>query len=508
MITDAQVKAGMPSQGFVHDYVEWAMEETDGPNAYHLAVALSLLATAASKDLVIRHGGTKAAALWCLLVGESGAARKTTCIKLGEEILAEALPERLCPDPGGPAGLVEAMAAASTPQLIRFWEFGDFLARTGVQGSHVGALREVLTGFHDCRSFQKVVAGNTLTITEPRLSILAGTTSAFLEQHTGVADWTGGFMARWATVFAVRDRLLTTVVGAAHGQRAQVVERLQKIAEFTVGRCLGFTEEAYNRWHSWYLEVHRRYGTDRAQRWAQGAVERTPDVALKTALLFALDIGDAGSGMDWRLDMASLEQGIFFAEIHLDSVISVVNLLAGSKFGQDCRTVLDAIGNKPRTLGSVLRRCNPRMSKRDVVAVLDTLMEARQVAVLTVSGGSTFYSVASAEAEEAARAAEGDPAGYGGSDDSLNRNNVLPFSRSGPTACSSNHDSVKSAGTLMENRSESPEGTQSPGWNAAKSALAISSGVEGGGGGAGAGDLDTGAGEPPVGVSWSGWDDD
>ncbi len=73
---------------FVDEYVDWAKTRTDAPEIYHRNLALTLLSCAYGNKarLHMKHG-QEPLNLWLILLGDTTVSRKTTSVRLMEEVL-------------------------------------------------------------------------------------------------------------------------------------------------------------------------------------------------------------------------------------------------------------------------------------------------------------------------------------------------------------------------------------------------------------------------------------
>lgn len=73
---------------FVDDYVDWAKTRTDAPEIYHRNLALTLLSCVyGNKARLHMQHGQEPLNLWLILLGDTTVSRKTTSVRLMEEVL-------------------------------------------------------------------------------------------------------------------------------------------------------------------------------------------------------------------------------------------------------------------------------------------------------------------------------------------------------------------------------------------------------------------------------------
>lgn len=357
---------------FLTTYVGWHWNRTDAPMIYGLANGLGLLATNAHPELCAYLGGRVNANLWALLVGPSGWARKTTAIELGKEIQDRVDPSLVGGEPASVEGLVESLA--QSPQLTLYIrEFGDFLSRTSGK-NYLAPLREKLTDLYEGRTIRQQYSRSAREITDPRLTLLAASTPVYLETYTAQVDWEGGFLSRWAIFAGVPERYLPTT-SLRPDMADWLVHRLQEIRATPATVCAGMDPAAKERWHAWSRATRTRCLSSNDQ-WVASAGARIQTFAAKIILLLALDAG-VDVSRPWHVNEALVALSIEIAQMAFAGLRYVVGDLAGTRFTRERRNVLRAIvaaKQEQVTLKAILNGTTPRMEKRDVVRVMETLL--------------------------------------------------------------------------------------------------------------------------------------
>lgn len=401
MITEKQAVLALPKSGFVRSYVEYAAVQTTAPLAYHIGVALSMLAVTCPRAYGTRYAVETYPNLFIMLAGRSGDDQKSTAIEIGREILFEAAPNLIGDQPGSPEGMIESLSKTPT-QLLIYKEMGKLLS--AVQRGYLEPLKALLTDLADCSSQQRVKAkqkgqDNVISVPHPRLSVLGACSLPFLEKHTEAVDWTGGFLGRWALLYAQRERTNSWPGGTDVGRKALVDALQQRSLSASAGWCLGVGTPGHNpiraHWDAWYADVSNR----NLPELVHGARVRAPVLALKAAMLYSWDYGAAAyaNGDPWWLTFDVLDPGIAFAEMYLDSIVSLSAKLAEHPDARVRRSVLDAFPNgSALTLGDVLLKT--KLRKRTVSDVLDSLTEEGTLRRLVIPGGGSVYLRQGAEA--------------------------------------------------------------------------------------------------------------
>lgn len=392
MISESQALAALPDEGFVRDYVRYAMKVTDGNAAYHVAGALVLLSQVAPHDLCVPFATPLYTNIFALSVGPSTDSRKSAGVGLCRGVMEDAgLHDQIGDEPGSREGLVD-MLGANPRTAIFYSEFGDFLAAT--RFGYLEKLRQAYTNLYDCQPLSRALAGRKQRkVKDPRLSIFGGVTVSQLEYYTMATDWEGGFMGRFFTVYAPRERDYAFQPMDDREARQKVVDRLRVLTHFDDtdlsvwnGPCLGLSPGAHRCYFDWYKKNAGR--KDSADEQSKVGLLRAPAMAAKVAVLLSLDAGTVRS-KGWYIE----EQEMYFAtrilEMHVESVIEVASRLAPNRDLKDRIRALEVIRSEkgPISLGEISRRSKVGLKKR-VIDVVQTLEEEKMIRRLATPNGS------------------------------------------------------------------------------------------------------------------------
>ncbi len=397
-ITEDEVLSILPPWDcFLRRYVHFAKECMDTHVVLHLVGGLGILSQTVPRSFAFpMPAGPMATHIYGLCVAKSGD-RKSESLKLAKGLMKEAGLRTLGETPGSRERLIDSLAD-NPQQLITYPEFGAFLA--AAERGYLMPLKAAFTEIWDgttvgrdtvtkqlsgTRKKKKVddapvefVPNNSKKNAEdPRLTLLCASTLEYLERHTDIADWTGGFMARFLTFYATRERSWSMAPGQPH-MRPTLIEHIQFLygrSQFDVGRealgqCLGFTPAARQLYDTWYQGIERG---ERGGEEIAGAITRAPAHALRVAMLIAWDQNIWGAAGDWYLDAPPLKVAIDIIDLHVRSLRRVGANLAGSKDMRDRRTILSTIKDVPTPLGVILSE--GKILKDRTVKILDHLQE-------------------------------------------------------------------------------------------------------------------------------------
>jgi hypothetical protein len=384
VISEKEALDAIPKGSFLDDYVRYALACTDANVAYHIIGGLIALAQTVPNDLGLPLGDGKLFAnLYGLVVGPSTESRKSVAITICKRLLMDANVGIVAETPGSHEGLSEGLRA-NPKQLIVYPEFGSFLANT--EKGYQVPIKTTLTDAYDGSDLGRALAKSRRgVIKSPRLSILGGSTIDFLERHTEPADWMGGFLARFFTIYADRERTFRKQPHAVPG-RAGLIERLQLLngVETFGGPCLGFHPSVDDLWDGWYDDTEQRMKN--SARETRASIARSHSMAMKIALILAWDYGAARSGEDWYVTEAELAPAIRLTEFHIKSVLELGDRLAPSKVLRDRLAILHSIGKRPTSTGTIITKSKLGL-KKYVQDLLYTLEEERVIRRIETADG-------------------------------------------------------------------------------------------------------------------------
>lgn len=402
MIAEKTVIDALPKENcWLSNYVGYCSQRTAAHLAYHVGVGLSLLSQACPPTLTLPFSSPLASHLYVMLVGSSSKAFKTSAVNQGLRILRDVAGDMLLEQPGSREALIDTVRARPHGMIV-YPEFGDFLASAYGDRSYARAMKTAFTSIYDGtplgRSLVKkpgekkdAPAAPTL---DPRLSILAGVATPFLEDYTEGPDWSGGFLGRFYTIYADPERKFSGEPLDDPGGRLAVLDWYRELhylhgsRSIRPGPCLWLNSLGLSRWEAFNLEMEKR--RQKAHPTVDAACSRAVAMAAKIALALSWDVGHARSGQPWYVPTELAESAIALATLHLESVTELAERIVTGRDMQDRRKVLDAIPpNMVVRLGDVLRRA--QMLKRRGLEVLDTLCEEKVVTRIGTKLSGEWY---------------------------------------------------------------------------------------------------------------------
>ncbi len=397
MITEADALSAVPPHGFIHDYVTHAVKQTTSPLGYHLLVGLGILAATCPIEYGMTYAGRLRANIFGLLVGRSGEDQKSTAVSVGRELLFAAAAPLIGDYPGSPEGLLESLQRVPS-QMVPIPEFGRFLS--SAKSGYFEPTKALLTDLWDAQSQQRAKAnGKVVRVDNPRLSVLAACSVPYLEKYTTPEDWTGGFMGRWAVMFAHRERIDPDPEGDMSGFSALADDLRERASVGEIADCAGLTPDAKALWRDWFTDISRR----QLPETITGIRARAPTIARKVALIYAWDWRRDENGV-WLMQREEIEYAIKFVELHVKSLVSISHAIADSQDARQRREVIAAMAHLGGTcdLGHLVGYL--KWKKRAVAEIVESLLEERRVERTMRAGEMVFRLRSDAEVAEVERA--------------------------------------------------------------------------------------------------------
>jgi hypothetical protein len=390
MISDLRVSAivrKLPETSFTRQFIRYGYTISDAPLAYFLAAGLVLQASVVPRSLT--YGPTWHPNLFALIVGSSGS-RKTTAADVAIDLLSAVDSSRVMLPPESRSAMVEQIARLPEPVGLYYYpEGGDLFAK--LKAPAYASLETSYIALRDCNRLAKAKATGAGThkvdekdaiqdILDPRMSLLVPIADEFVKSHTTTSQWQNGFIGRFFCLAATRERH-RVMPGFDPVRRSDLLDRLRDMivpVELHNGRGIdSFTDDAWNYFAEWSTRMDE-IGRDAATpSLLQSNVGRVGDLAARIALLLCRDYGSAATDADWQISMAEIVPAIEIAMLHWESLIWLRSVIPANLVEQQRAivwAVFRAAGTDPLPLGEVLKRTNPKLSKRQLREVLENLL--------------------------------------------------------------------------------------------------------------------------------------
>lgn len=240
----------------VKDWLEgfnFYTSESECPDNYLLWVALTGISAALQRRVYTRWVYYRFYPnIYTILVGPPGVTHKSSAIRFIREMLRE-VEVSVASEAITKEALIEQMqkrgSGGNQALSVMSSEFGSFIAPSGIR------MVEFLTDIYDCEENWEytIKHGGTQRIERPYLSLLGGTTPAWISQEFNEAFVEGGFAARTLFVSETKPRFrkaFANITPAMHNMRANLISDLREISELE-GEYI-WTDEASDWFKHWY----------------------------------------------------------------------------------------------------------------------------------------------------------------------------------------------------------------------------------------------------------------
>jgi hypothetical protein len=366
-----EFKGLLPDVGFLKTYCAYASEITDAPVEFHLAVALSTMSAVLGNQVYITAWGQQLYPnIWSILLAPSGFYRKSTAMKIGLNMLAEANPENLLPNDFTKEKLIENLSAHSQG-VVPVWEFGALLSNIGKD--YNSGLKEFLTEIYDASFYSRQTKGGSQKIEKPAVSILAGSTIDWVVDRITSGDLRSGWLCRFLYWPATQKNGWK---GMNIKHDMEMKEQLQRfLAELSYAN--GEVEmspqitEAYNEW----LRGHESEVNDqKLPADLQGFYTRIATYVLKFAILYQLSIN-----LTTIITTEALGYAIRLAEYLKVNLIGLIqDDMVTTRDGKELNQLLSIIRTNPGIDRSTLLR-KSHLTARKMDDLINTLVQREDV---------------------------------------------------------------------------------------------------------------------------------
>jgi hypothetical protein len=394
MLSEREIVQAIPRRAaYIYGHAKHAAGRTDGHVIMQVGAAIAAITQTIPSDLKLPWGTSNYHNLYILLIGESSETRKTEAVNIAHAIVEAAIPNAVGENPGSWEGLIDSLR--ERPQQLLFWgEFSSALA--AAQRGYLLPLKNTLTEAYDGRTLGRNTvgerkAGRVTQVKNPRLSILAAIDPFYLERLTEEVDWRSGFLGRFLTFWAPRERLYEDIPMPDLAEEARLAALLASYSDSDPWRhpvgCSGLAPEARDLARGFSGYISRRLAADELSPMVKAAISRSRIMVPKAGAAFEWDMNEgARHGEPWTISAEAFYAGTRVVECHLESATLVGEFLALEKDMRDRRRVLQAIGAEPTPLGKVLRKAQVLKAPR-TNQILDTLCEEGAIVGVTVDGG-------------------------------------------------------------------------------------------------------------------------
>lgn len=194
----------MASSCFLREYERSMAIFTDAAEIFHRASAITVFGALLTRYYyrVVLEGGVppRWTNLWTVIVSGSGS-RKSTAVRMGEEILMRVDSSLLAPSDGSPEGFMTHLMQrnrAIENNACTFFVSPEFsMMLMQFQRNYSAILKPLLMDLYDVpQIFKRKLTKFEYEIPKPRVSILGAIATELVPSLTDQFDWLGGFFGR------------------------------------------------------------------------------------------------------------------------------------------------------------------------------------------------------------------------------------------------------------------------------------------------------------------------
>lgn len=376
---------------FIGPYLDFFTKTTDAPIEFGLAGALSCISGIALNRRWIDRGASGIRpSVYFMLTAGSSVARKSTAVDLAKDMLEAVEPERMGPEDFTAEALVDWMRGSKgadgerkgrSTVYLPMPEYGQYLA---VSGGYGGSVAATLCRLYDGGDFTRSRIGRgTVTIMQPRVTVLAACAYGMFERYMQQADWVTGLYARFLFVEPKAPRNHFEAPPAtpkAEKDRARAALHELK-RQLSASACaVSILPQAEALYKDFAKTINRTEDpVEAAHR------ERLLNAVWRIALLYQLDIDP-----ELHIGPDAMDRACVFASGCWDSFKHVFNVASGDEFSRARMRIWRAVaaaGEKGVPKSTILRNYNLTGAK--LVQIVDSLVKLGCIHAVehTVAGG-------------------------------------------------------------------------------------------------------------------------
>lgn len=309
-------------RGLFKDYRAMVADTTEAADTFHFATFLQVFGCTVGRRLSVYHATRLFSNFYTCLVGRSGLTRKDTTWARGRAVLdmlhayaddEQSPPFKTVRGIRSYEGLLDELAGERKIRLIQLGELLSLLAKA--KQNSLGNIIPALAELYDSPDLLNppVHQKDVKPAKEPFLSIMAGTTQAWLQKALTETDIYGGFANRWCYFYGLPKDPMPNPPKVDPDKRNELVRELNQIrswAEDVPKGEITISDEANALFEEYYREYYRRC---QQPGLIPTLIVRIQDFVWKIALLYAADTLSENISAD-----------------HLEAAIAVGNYLEAS----------------------------------------------------------------------------------------------------------------------------------------------------------------------------------
>ncbi|MFC1873882.1 hypothetical protein ACFLYX_01120 [Chloroflexota bacterium] len=286
-------------RGLFGEYRSLVADTTEAADVFHYATFLQVLGCTIGRRLFVYHATRLYPNFYTCLVGKSGLTRKDTSWSRGNDLLnrLNLEPENIEVSPGfrivkgirSYEGLLDELSGERKIRLIQLGELLSLLSKAKQES--LGNIIPALTELYDCpdRVNPPVHQKSMADCREPFVSIVAGTTQAWLQKALTERDIYGGFANRWLYFFGIPKAPKPNPPKVQSDNRDELIKAINDIrlwSEDVPNGEVTVSEEANLSFEEYYRDYYNRCQNEGI---IPTLIVRIQDFIWKIALLYAAD---------------------------------------------------------------------------------------------------------------------------------------------------------------------------------------------------------------------------
>ena len=274
--------------GVVGHYRDVVSPCTEAPEVFHLASFIAAVGCLIGRRAWVYSPHPVYPTFYCLLIGRTSSARKTTAYQFALNLLSDAssliddMKVRQLHGLASVEGLASAMVDPGSQEpytvLCVEDEFRSLLTKGG-QNAVANLIPKITELFNCPRAFEVNTKTQPIVVQNPFLCMLAASTKAWFEASMTPRDVSGGFLNRWLLFEGEGERLLPSPPPVPQGPWEDLFLNVA-IAISEGGGAYTFEEQAEGFYADFYKEARNEFDSE--------ATSRTHLHALKLGLLYAV----------------------------------------------------------------------------------------------------------------------------------------------------------------------------------------------------------------------------
>ncbi len=364
-------------RGLFGEYRDLVADTTEASDSFHYAAFCQVLGCTIGKRLHAYHANQLYPNFYICMVGRTGLTRKDTCWARANDFL-----DRLHADSDsdknrqfrvirGIRSYEGLLSELSGERKVRLILLGELLSLfTKAKQESLGNIIPQLTELYDCPGrVNPPVLKDPADCRQPFLSIMAGTTQAWLQKALTERDIYGGFANRWCYFYGLPKDPMPNPPKVDPDKRNKLVQELNQIRSWAEGVPNGevtISDEANALFEKYYQEYYRRC---QQEGLIPTLIVRIQDFIWKIALLYAAD------AMSETISRDHLEAAIAVGN-YLEASVAEVFANFGESRGKQAETrLLEYLKGKGQPIPYRIVHRNLNFSSAELQTVVEPLIK-------------------------------------------------------------------------------------------------------------------------------------